>query len=183
MTSFIRSSNLVLCGRSDLYSNRKILLIFMMGIIGVLYTVYFLIPTKIQLLHSNLSDINKDKIRSPFQHTLGFIRWNSARLERIPIMEKYRPFFANLHYSIPGYTSQLNYTADGWGPVEYTYKAVGDTMKIILQNYSTIEGLLYFHFDVSIVKTRVVAMILSLVEFVGVRTFIIGMTIRLLSPP
>jgi hypothetical protein len=86
---------------------------------------------------------------SPFQHTLGFIRWNTARLERIATMEKYRPFFANLHYSMPNYTSQLNYTADGWESGDYPYKTVGDTMKIILQNYSTIEGLLYFHFDVS----------------------------------
>jgi len=101
-----------------------------------------------------LIDIKNDKIRSPFERTLGFIRFNAAHRERIPIVEKYRPFFADLHYSMPDYISQLNYTADGWRDSASTYKALGETMKIILQNYSIIEGILYFHFDVSIHKTK-----------------------------
>jgi len=103
-----------------------------------------------------MTEIKKDQLRSPFHHTLGFIRINSPLPERIAIMEKYRPFFIDLHYSMPGYTSQLNYTADGWGDGGMPYKPVADTMNLILQNYSTTEGLLYFHFDVSIVQTKLV---------------------------
>ncbi|CAF1493210.1 unnamed protein product [Adineta ricciae] len=98
---------------------------------------YFLFP----------SNKNTNKIMSPFQHTLGFIRWNSLHPERIPVMEKYRPFFAELHYSMPNYTLKTNLTADGWAPYKDVYKVVGDTMNIILRQYPNIKGLLYFHFD------------------------------------
>ncbi|UJR07104.1 hypothetical protein I4U23_011392 [Adineta vaga] len=103
--------------------------------------------TKTRTLSLNVTKIIGDKIKSPFQQTLGFIRWNSAHRERISIMEKYRPFFADLHYSMPGYTSQLTYIADGWDRGATIYKVLGDTIQIILQNYSAIEGILYFHFD------------------------------------
>jgi hypothetical protein len=134
-------------------SSRKDLLIFLLiGI--VLYLSYSIVFRKGPLPCFTVVKIKQDKPLSPFQRTLGFIRWNSEHRERIPIMEKYRPFFANLHYSMPNYASKVNYTADGWGPVEYAYRPLADTMQIILQNYSTIEGVLYFHFDVSIVNTN-----------------------------
>jgi hypothetical protein len=166
-TILFRSIESVLQETSHCYSNCKILLIFLVGII-VIHVFYPLLFRRNLSLYFNLTDIksnfnlndiknnsklidiNNDKIRSPFQRTLGFIRFNAAHRERIPIIDKYRPFFADLHYSMPGYTSQLNYTADGWQDGPSTYKVLGDTMKIILQNYSIIEGILYFHFDVSI---------------------------------
>ena len=129
--------------------NRKRLLIFILVSI-LLYIFYSFVPRKNHLPCITVINIKEKKSISPFYQTLAFIRWNSAHLDRIPLMEKYRPFFANLHYSMPDYTSKLNYTADGWKPGEYEYKAVADTMQIILQNYSAIEGILYFHFDVSI---------------------------------
>ena len=97
----------------------------------------------------HFTSVDNNQLVSPFRNTLGFIRWNSARNERITVMEKYRPFFAQLHYSIPNNSSNLTLTGDGWGDGLTEYKAVADTMHILLQNYSTIEGLLYFHFDVS----------------------------------
>jgi hypothetical protein len=139
-------------------SNRKGFLIFTLLVI-IVYSIYFFVSmSSFNSCRLNSSSCNwieetKNKIKSPFQNTLGFVRWNSAHYERIAIIDKYRPFFANLHYSIPNYTLQLNYTADGWKPFDNPYKPVSDTMKIILQNYSTIEGLLYFHFDVSIVNS------------------------------
>jgi len=97
----------------------------------------------------HFTSVDNNQLVSPFRNTLGFIRWNSLRNERIPVMEKYRPFFAQLHYSIPTNSSNLTLTGDGWGDGLTEYKAVADTMHILLQNHSTIEGLLYFHFDVS----------------------------------
>ena len=97
----------------------------------------------------HFTSVDNNQLVSPFRNTLGFIRWNSARNERITVMEKYRPFFAQLHYSIPNNSSNLTLTGDGWGDGLTEYKAVADTMHILLQNHSTIEGLLYFHFDVS----------------------------------
>ena len=91
---------------------------------------------------------NKERRLSPFRNTLGFIRWNSPHNERIPLMEKYRPFFAQLHYSIPNKSSNLTLTDDGWESSTTEYKVVADTMHILLQDHPTIEGLLYFHFDV-----------------------------------
>lgn len=92
---------------------------------------------------------NETRLASPFRHTLAFIRFNSLHPERISVMEKYRPFFAELHYSMPNYTSEISYTADGWQPYKDIYKAVGDTMKLVLEEHPEIKGLLYFHFDVS----------------------------------
>ncbi len=163
----LRSIDSILQETSHRYSNCKILLIFLLFII-LFHVFYPLLFGRNLSLYFNLTniksnfnlndinnnskliDINNDKIRSPFERTLGFIRFNAAHRERIPIVDKYRPFFADLHYSMPDYISQLNYTADGWRDAASTYKALGDTMKIILQNYSIIEGILYFHFDVSI---------------------------------
>ncbi|UJR07237.1 hypothetical protein I4U23_011525 [Adineta vaga] len=89
----------------------------------------------------------KNQIESPFSRTLGFIRWNSPYINRISLMEKYRPFFYQLHYSIPNYTSKLNYTFDGLVSISCPYKMVSEIMTIILETYSQINGLLFFHFD------------------------------------
>jgi len=171
ITILLRSIDSILQETSHRYSNWKILLIFLLVVI-LLHVFYPLLFGRNLSLYFNLTniksnfnlddiknnskliDIKNEKIRSPFERTLGFIRFNAAHRERIPIIDKYRPFFSDLHYSIPDYTSRLNYTADGWRDAASTYKALGDTMKIILQNYSIIEGILYFHFDVSIHETK-----------------------------
>ncbi|CAF1340642.1 unnamed protein product [Adineta ricciae] len=89
----------------------------------------------------------EDRIVSPFSHTLGFIRWNSAFVNRIPLMERYRPFFYELHYSIPNYTPKLNLTVDGLVSISFPYKMVSETMTIILKEHPEINGILFFHFD------------------------------------
>ncbi|CAF1386675.1 unnamed protein product [Adineta steineri] len=143
------------------FLNRKNLLKFLIVIIflSLIYVFIFrenlrihinFISIKLKnssLIKVNLTDVKEVKIKSPFYRTLGFIRWNAARLERIPVMEKYRPFFAELHYSIPGHAPKVTYTADGSGDSFYIYKEVSDTMEIILKDHPMIEGLLYFHFD------------------------------------
>ena len=98
--------------------------------------------------YSGQTDIKIDKIQSPFARTLAFMRMNTLRPERLKVLEKYRPFFINLHYSMPGYTSVISYTADGWESGGDPYMPVAETMKILLQNYSMVEGVLFFHFDV-----------------------------------
>ncbi|CAF4099219.1 unnamed protein product [Adineta steineri] len=140
--------------------NRKSLIYLVIGVTLVYATYLFIfknnltirinfIDIKLQnsnLIHGNLSNISH-RVKSPFYRTLGFIRWNTARLERVPLMEKYRPFFAELHYSIPNSTSKVTYTADGSVESHYIYKVISETMEIILENHPMIEGLLYFHFD------------------------------------
>ena len=121
--------------------------IILISIIFCVFYFYYQFEKKQRAEH--FTSVDDNKIVSPFRNTLGFIRWNSPHNERIPLMEKYRPFFAQLHYSIPNKSSNLTLTGDGWGDGLTEYKAVADTMHILLQNHSTIEGLLYFHFDVS----------------------------------
>ncbi|UJR11839.1 hypothetical protein I4U23_016019 [Adineta vaga] len=123
-------------------------------IISCILIIYiFYVHNKKQIPSKN-NHVKKNETTSPFQHTLGFIRWNSLHPERIPLMEKYRPFFAELHYSMPNYTTHITLTADGWKPFKDVYKAVASTMKIILLNYSDIQGILYFHFDAWIQPLR-----------------------------
>ena len=118
-------------------------------LISLIFCVFYFYHSNEKQRLQHFTSVDNNQLVSPFRNTLGFIRWNSAHNERIPVMEKYRPFFAQLHYSIPNKSSNLTLTGDGWedGPTEY--KAIADTMHILLQNHSTIEGLLYFHFDVS----------------------------------
>jgi hypothetical protein len=126
---------------------------FLLGIIAACMICFFVLTKKHSshpLLTEPITKLEKSKLKSPFYRTLGFIRWNSAHLERIPVMEKYRPFFYDLHYSIPNYMKQLNLTGDGWENSDVAYKALAETMQIVLQKNSTIEGVLYFHFDVRI---------------------------------
>ncbi|KAK5053699.1 hypothetical protein LTR84_001660 [Exophiala bonariae] len=95
-------------------------------------------------------------VKSPFANTLGFVRWNEAYLERIPLIQKYDPFFHTIHYSIPNYVADpptggkfVIVTHSSWDNHENVYIPVADTMALILNDteYSSIEGLLFFHFD------------------------------------
>ena len=122
---------------------------FLLSIIAA-YVIYFFVLTKNRSFYPSSTERKRDQLKSPFHRTLAYIRWNSAHRERIPVMEKYRPFFYDLHYSIPRYVKQLNLTGDGWENNDVAYKVVAETMQIVLQKNSMIEGLLYFHFDVRI---------------------------------
>jgi hypothetical protein len=129
--------------------SRKTYMTFLLGIIAACM-IFLFVLTKNHSFYLSLTESKKGKLKSPFHCTLGYIRWNSVHLERIPVMEKYRPFFYDLHYSIPRYITQLNLTGDGWENSDVSYKAVAETMQIVLEKYPTIEALLYFHFDVRI---------------------------------
>jgi hypothetical protein len=129
------------------YVNRRLLFMLIVSVI-LIYVINVLVFKRNILVYSDQTDIKIDKIQSPFSRTLAFIRMNTFRPERLQLLNKYRPFFINLHYSIPRYTSGINYTVDGWMSGDDPYKVVAETMKILLQNYSMVEGVLYFHFDV-----------------------------------
>lgn len=95
-------------------------------------------------------------LSSPFANTVGFVRWNAAYLERIPLIEKYEPFFHTIHYSIPNYVPDppeggkfVNITHSSWDNHENVYIPVADVMSLILNSsdYSSIDGLLFYHFD------------------------------------
>ncbi|UJR09074.1 hypothetical protein I4U23_013321 [Adineta vaga] len=127
-------------------SYNKIIFIVAFGITAL----YFLHPFVSVVNRESFIDIvefRKKKSASPLQRTLGFIRWNKPYREHIPLMEKYQSFFAQLHYSLPNYTTNLDYKIDGFAHENTPYYAVSEVMKIILQRYPSIEGLLYFHFD------------------------------------
>ncbi|KAI9765212.1 MAG: hypothetical protein M1840_007704 [Geoglossum simile] len=85
-------------------------------------------------------------LNSPLENTLAFVRWN-RRGEFIPMIETYRPFFHDLHYSIPVLTNDANLTSDGLEDGSYVYKQVADTMQLILDEQPEVNGLLYYHFD------------------------------------
>ncbi|KAG4441639.1 hypothetical protein IFR05_002846 [Cadophora sp. M221] len=98
-------------------------------------------------------------LTSPFNTTLAFIWWNGHRPERVPLIEKYAPFFHTLHFSMPSFiesphrTAFQNLTHDNWGDGLVTYVQIARTMQLILdmpRNVSEPEigGLLQFHFDV-----------------------------------
>lgn len=102
------------------------------------------------------SYIQQSGLGSPFANTVGFVRWNAAYLERIPLIQKYEPFFHTVHYSIPNYIPDpptegkfVNVTHSSWDNHENVYIPVADVMSLILDDpvYSSIEGLLFFHFD------------------------------------
>ncbi|KAL9129687.1 MAG: hypothetical protein Q9217_001929 [Psora testacea] len=97
-------------------------------------------------------------VRSPFENTLAFIRINNKELDmRVPKMRAYEPFFQDIHISKPDdnhpnddrYT---NITRDYLVDVNLVYKAVADTMQLILDappdsRTAQIQGVMYFHFD------------------------------------
>ncbi|CAJ2502194.1 Uu.00g095880.m01.CDS01 [Anthostomella pinea] len=112
------------------------------------------------------------RLDSPFNRTLGFVRWNSPHYERMPLIDKYRPFFHTLHYSGPDISDSddigQDLTTDAFTGTHEIYLQVAETMQMILDgeawpgfhqnstkhgnstsklNTSDIEGLLYYHFD------------------------------------
>ena len=124
----------------------KSFLILFFSILLILLNFRKIFPKK--FFRENRSNVKF--LHSPFDHTLAFIRWNSAHIQRIPLIEKYRPFFNELHYSIPLLTNKVNLTADGLIKYDFPYKMVSETMEIILnQTDLSIQGILFFHFDVS----------------------------------
>lgn len=97
-------------------------------------------------------------LTSPFNNTLAFVRWNEHHPERIPLIEKYAPFFHTLHFSMPAMidaplkTEYQNLTHDNWEDGLVTYVQIARTMEWILkmpknESEREIEGLLQFHFD------------------------------------
>jgi hypothetical protein len=104
---------------------------------------------------SHLTPVQSSDEASPFAQTVGFVRWNAPYLERIPLIEKYEPFFKSIHYSIPTYPNEdatfLNLTHSSWDNHENVYVSVAQFMSLILssseESHSSISGILYFHFD------------------------------------
>ncbi|KAF6231710.1 hypothetical protein HO173_010012 [Letharia columbiana] len=96
------------------------------------------------------------KLESPFKNSMAFIRINGDRPERIPTVMGYEPFFRETHISMPNLTPnkhQLNLTHDSFEQTFTAYKALGDTMKLILDapandSASKIDGIFFFHFDI-----------------------------------
>jgi hypothetical protein len=96
-------------------------------------------------------------IKSPFENTMAFIRWNAYRPERIPLLQKYTPFFNTVHLSLPDYIrdpkldhSYFNSTHDSHRDGAIIYVQVAKTMQRILDaspesHESNITGILYFH--------------------------------------
>lgn len=95
-------------------------------------------------------------LESPFKNSMAFIRINANRPERIPTVMGYEPFFREIHISMPHLTPnkhQLNITHDSFEQTFTAYKALGDTMKLILdapanESASKLDGIFFFHFDV-----------------------------------
>ncbi|KAL0939567.1 UDP-galactose transporter [Colletotrichum truncatum] len=94
----------------------------------------------------------EEKIESPFKNTMAMIRWNSAHPERIPLLQKYEPFFHTVHISMPNMFKEEdpefhNLTHDQFAGTFTVYKQVARTMKLILDTQPEIDGLMYYHFD------------------------------------
>ena len=102
------------------------------------------------------SSSNVTSLESPFKNSMAFIRINANRPERIPTVMAYEPFFRETHISMPNLTPnkhQLNLTHDSFEQTFTAYKALGDTMKLILDapandSASQIDGIFFFHFDI-----------------------------------
>ncbi|GKT43301.1 CMP-sialic acid transporter 2 [Colletotrichum spaethianum] len=95
---------------------------------------------------------SESTVESPFKNTLAMIRWNSARPERIPLLQKYEPFFHTVHISMPNMFKAEdpefhNLTHDQFPGTFTVYKQVSRTMKLILDTQPEIDGLMYYHFD------------------------------------
>ncbi|KAF4920894.1 UDP-N-acetylglucosamine transporter [Colletotrichum viniferum] len=89
---------------------------------------------------------------SPFSNTLAMVRWNAKRMERVPLIMKYKPFFHTVHISMPEVMEDKpktyhNLTHSQYDRHETIYMQVAHTMKLILDEQPDIEGLMYFHFD------------------------------------
>jgi hypothetical protein len=93
-----------------------------------------------------------DRVESPFKNTMAMIRWNSPHPERIPLLMKYQPFFHTVHISMPGLMPEHppefhNLTHDQWPGTFTVYMQLAHSMKLILDSYPEIDGLMYYHFD------------------------------------
>jgi hypothetical protein len=93
-------------------------------------------------------------VKSPFSSTIAFIRFNAWRPERLTYLEKYRPFFHDLHYSMPNSTDgdpeHLNTTHDGWENQLVVYLPMARTMQHILDQPADspdakIKGIMFYH--------------------------------------
>jgi UDP-galactose transporter len=95
-------------------------------------------------------------LESPFKNTLAYVRWNSKHEERIPLIKTgYEQFFHTMHYSMPKLMGEdgnnfVNLTHDAWEDGYWGYRAVKNTMKVILNETTEDEigGMMFFHFDV-----------------------------------
>ncbi|KAK1585160.1 UDP-galactose transporter [Colletotrichum navitas] len=95
---------------------------------------------------------SESTVESPFKNTMAMIRWNSAHPERIPLLQKYEPFFHTVHISMPNMFKDEdpefhNLTHDQFPGTFTVYKQVSRTMKLILDTQPEIDGLMYYHFD------------------------------------
>jgi hypothetical protein len=93
-------------------------------------------------------------IHSPFNNTMGFVKWNHYHVERIPLIQKYEPFFHTVHYSIPlpdeKDAEKHNLTHDSWQNPLINYMQIARTMQLILDSpanssAANITGLLFMH--------------------------------------
>jgi hypothetical protein len=139
--------------------SRKVL--FGIGVFFIILTVGLLQPitsiTPGGLLFSQLNRTQSVTLESPFKNTLAMIRWNSVYPERIPLIQKYTPFFHTLHFSMPNLIppplpdTYHNLTHDSWAESILIYSQVAQTMQLILDTSSStpspIQGLMFFHFD------------------------------------
>ena len=102
------------------------------------------------------SNSTTTKLESPFKNSMAFIRINADRPDRISTVMGYEPFFREVHVSMPSLTPnkhQLNLTHDSYEETFTAYKALGDTMKLVLDaptndSASKIDGIFFFHFDI-----------------------------------
>jgi hypothetical protein len=85
---------------------------------------------------------------------MGFIRWNHPLAERLPLLQKYEPFFHTTHYSMPLPEEQdsevHNLTHDAYQNPLVTYTQIARTMQYILDqpldsSAAEITGIFYFH--------------------------------------
>jgi UDP-galactose transporter len=108
------------------------------------------------LLNITAPAVPKNVLESPFKNTMAYVRWNSKHEERIPLIRNgYEPFFHTMHYSMPqivgeGHADFVNLTHDAWEDGYWGYRAVKNTMQVILDETTEdeIDGIMFFHFDV-----------------------------------
>jgi hypothetical protein len=82
------------------------------------------------------------------------MKWNHYHLERVPLIQKYEPFFHTVHYSMPLPKEQdseiHNLTHDAWQNPLVNYIAIARTMQDILDqpansSAASITGLMFLH--------------------------------------
>ena len=91
-------------------------------------------------------------LTTPFKSTMAMIRWNGRRVERVPLLMKYAPFFHTVHISMPDMIPEKpptfhNLTHDQYPDGERVYIQLARTMQLLLDEHPDIDGLMYFHFD------------------------------------